>query len=480
MTAEVVTDYFMAAGASFAPSRERHAGPLGALKTGRFGVGAFAGFVLGSEMDVVTRHVDDELGLSFTLSPQADLVEITRCKASIGTRVTVRFHRSRLQWSAEPFSAFVNEVLRYFVLDAPEVSVSIVPETPETGRVIAKGFVPTSESGEGERWRRFTCQDVESVQWTWGAIEMGVRRLHGAGGGTLTNLAHNGFEVRPPDRHRGEAEFGYSWQPGPITAVVEEPYVAITDPQHKLGLTLTRYAIGEQRLPFEPDLATSMGEDIIARGLARGDGRHPAGKGIALAAVVSDAGWFPLTPRLLGKYIDPGEIVWLLMADNDRLDKSFLAADISVTDELQVVRTVASTGQLSCREGMQTWSDAWHEVGRAELKPHFRGEGFSGEARAEDVRVSWTNLAAGELWGDWLAQLLPALVTAGRSFSLMAYKRRPDGVWRTEVQELISETWERVVQGLMPHDEGLRRALADEIAAEHPDLARYVKNWLPI
>jgi molecular chaperone HtpG len=480
MKAEVVTDYFMTAGASFAPSQERHAGSIGALKTGRFGVGAFAGFVLGFEMEVVTRHVDDERGLKFTLSLGADLVEITRCDAPVGTRVIVRFRPTKLRWPAEPFSAFINEVLRYFVLDAPTVNVNISAGDRETSRVNAQGFVPTSESGENERWRRFTCKDVEAVQWSWEPLQVNLKRLQGAGGGTLTNLAHNGFEVRPPSNRLGEHEFGYRWQWGPITAVVEEPYVAITDPHHKLGLTLTRYALGEQLLPFERDLAISVGEDVVARGLARGEGRHPAAKGLALSPVVIDAGWFPLTPRLLGEYVGSEEIVWLLMADSDRLNDSFLEADALAPKDLRVIRAIGNDGRLSSGEGMmKTWKDAWREVGRAELRPHFRSAGFSGEAKAEDVRVSWTNPATGELWGDWLAHLLSEMVRAGLSFSLMAYERREDGDWRTEVQEPISETWEEVVGGLMPRADALRADLGREVAIGRPDVVRYADSWLP-
>ncbi|MDQ2631860.1 MAG: ATP-binding protein, partial [Actinomycetota bacterium] len=69
MTPETVIDSYLQAGASFRPTAAERVtdGSAGEepLRAGRFGIGAFAGFLLGPEIKVTTRHPETEKGLSF-------------------------------------------------------------------------------------------------------------------------------------------------------------------------------------------------------------------------------------------------------------------------------------------------------------------------------------------------------------------------------------------------------------------------------
>jgi hypothetical protein len=64
MTADVIINYFLTAGASFRRSDdwrksfETSDGKSKVLRAGRFGIGALAAFLLGNEIHVTTRHVD--------------------------------------------------------------------------------------------------------------------------------------------------------------------------------------------------------------------------------------------------------------------------------------------------------------------------------------------------------------------------------------------------------------------------------------
>ena len=68
---EIVTDYFRRAGATIRSSPAWKAeyasdGRPGVLRTGRFGVGALAAFLLGDEIHVTPRRIGTDRGLSFT------------------------------------------------------------------------------------------------------------------------------------------------------------------------------------------------------------------------------------------------------------------------------------------------------------------------------------------------------------------------------------------------------------------------------
>lgn len=479
MSVDVVTNYFLSAGASSAVSHERDTAKRAAVRAGRFGIGAFAAFVLSSEMEVVTRSIDSEHGLSFTVSLADDLVEISRCDAPVGTRVTVRFARDVLSASGagwDSIAEFAYEISRYYVLDAPSLTLNVLTQSTHTEDIRAEGFVPTSETGENDRWRRFTWRGLEAIQWSW---DHQMVRAHRAGA-AVSNFAHNGFEIRPPRTHPGQGEFGYRWKWGPVTAIAREPYVAVTDREHQLGLTLTRYTLADRYLPFESRLARSIGEDVVARGLARGAGKHPAGRGEALSPVVIGDGWFPLTPRLLAAYVKAGELVWILTTSSDELTKSFFASGDFVPDEHRLIRVVAGgLREIGHDRVMMTWTSAWHEVGRAELQPHFRQSGFSGEAKVEDVRVSWGEEWVADIWRDWLACKLGELVKQGTSFLVRAFERRADGDWCDEVREPISEVWEEIVGGRMPQAGAQRSVLGRQLAANWPDLKKYLERWEP-
>lgn len=93
MTEEVITDYFLKVGASYRhsdawakqherPDEETDADPDPAaprsrvLRSGRFGIGALAAFLLGDEIEVSTRHVTAPTGIRFTTRLDSEPIEL--------------------------------------------------------------------------------------------------------------------------------------------------------------------------------------------------------------------------------------------------------------------------------------------------------------------------------------------------------------------------------------------------------------------
>lgn len=92
MTPEIVRDYFLKAGASFRRSdtwRRQHESDTGnsrILRSGRFGVGALAVFLLGDEVEVSTRHVSASKGkgVHFNATLDTDEIQLNHCERPIG------------------------------------------------------------------------------------------------------------------------------------------------------------------------------------------------------------------------------------------------------------------------------------------------------------------------------------------------------------------------------------------------------------
>lgn len=97
MSLDVLTKYYLVAGASFRNSeawKKRHLNDEGnsrVMRGGRFGVGALAAFLLGEEITVRTRHIDavESEGIEFTAKINDSQIELRRCKLPHGTEIKV-------------------------------------------------------------------------------------------------------------------------------------------------------------------------------------------------------------------------------------------------------------------------------------------------------------------------------------------------------------------------------------------------------
>ena len=100
MDAKIVVDYYLTAGASFRRSEEWRQmfedseGKSKVLRAGRFGIGALASFLVGPEIEVWTRRVDEVEGLKFKARIDSKFIELNRCKMPIGgTTIKIRMSR---------------------------------------------------------------------------------------------------------------------------------------------------------------------------------------------------------------------------------------------------------------------------------------------------------------------------------------------------------------------------------------------------
>ncbi|PZX15187.1 histidine kinase/DNA gyrase B/HSP90-like ATPase [Palleronia aestuarii] len=97
MTPDILQNYFLRAGASYRSSsawRESFEKPDGSnrvQRSGRFGVGALAAFLLGDEIRVETRHYSEpcENGLEFAASIETSSINVVRRQCEVGTKISI-------------------------------------------------------------------------------------------------------------------------------------------------------------------------------------------------------------------------------------------------------------------------------------------------------------------------------------------------------------------------------------------------------
>jgi hypothetical protein len=119
MTEDIVIEYFLRAGASIRNSpawKAEFAGDQGraVLKTGRFGIGALAAFLLGKEIHVSTRRIGSSTGLAFTAALATDPIVIEKRKdLPTGTTIRIPLDQNAVRafvQGARNFDPFAREV----------------------------------------------------------------------------------------------------------------------------------------------------------------------------------------------------------------------------------------------------------------------------------------------------------------------------------------------------------------------------------
>ncbi len=201
MTADVVRNYFLRAGASFRRSdawRDLHETALGkarVMRSGRFGVGVLASFLLGDVVEVSTRHVEaapDE-GIAFKATVDAEEIELLRC-----TRL------------------------------------------------------PHSSLSDG--WLRVAHKDFSDIQCTYESVP----RL------TCNGIRVVEPRIRGPWQYYNEQTIEPLWQSQGQFLRLECPNLSVFDPDGHLPLLLQRDGLKTPRYPFHENITEEVTRDLIA------------------------------------------------------------------------------------------------------------------------------------------------------------------------------------------------------------------------
>lgn len=314
MTSEVVVDYYLQAGASFGLTTAEVAeldrgAAVRTMKSGRFGIGAFAAFLLGPELQLTTRHASAARGLSFRARIDDDLVQINWAEAPVGTEVIVPFDAAALpsrSRSNEPQTPqeLLQTIAGYYRLRDP--GIQFVHQTLDAGlqEMTGPGDVPTPGRRLPDHWREARSEGFEGVLWSI-PKRSGDRWDHGFDQSNTAALAHNGIMIRKRinplviDADGIAMDSIYQWSDAAHRDLMRRPSIAVFDSRHILGVALHRYYLVDPTLPFEDGLLESIGADIVAHALVAGARSHPLQDGLGYSPVVSGPDWMPLLPSVL-------------------------------------------------------------------------------------------------------------------------------------------------------------------------------------
>jgi hypothetical protein len=264
MTSDTVRKYFLKAGASFRRSdawrklHESGPGKSRVLRSGRFGIGVLASFLLGDAIQVSTRHVDSapEEGISFEATMASTEIELRRSQRAVGTSVRINISDKKV-WNALARWDYRGELNPYSVdgwdwysLADPTVTRTVESKA-KTTLLKQKFTLPAPKSSLAGPWHRVSHADYADIQWTFGEspelVCNGIRVLEqfGRNDSPIENLWQQGHEYRR-------------------TATLKCPNISVFDPDGHLPLSLQRTGLAASRFPFHEELLEGVVKDLLA------------------------------------------------------------------------------------------------------------------------------------------------------------------------------------------------------------------------
>lgn len=252
MTVEIIKDYFLTAGASFRNSdawkREFEMDDMphsSVLRSGRFGVGVLAGFLLGSRMEVVTRHIRSKLGIRFSMTLDLNVIELKWDPISwIGTVIRIQISqnvRRKLLESAPRVS--IPRKYDWFIYNHPSVARFVGQERKGLEQVFC---VDQPDPKRPSSLRLLRASYNYSVYWTYQP---------------LPNLSVNGLFVTNSRTRRGYLKDSSN---DGVDFNISYPQICIEDPDGAFPLNLRRSDITEREYPFESELLNDIIDDFLA------------------------------------------------------------------------------------------------------------------------------------------------------------------------------------------------------------------------
>lgn len=261
MTVGVVSEYFLKAGASFRRSdawRREHEGDTGKsriLRSGRFGVGALAAFLIGDEIEVSTRHigVPHSGGICFSATLESEAIQLNHCSRAVGTTVRVLISREAVwdalanvvHWEDRDKKPAPLRQWDYYCASVLKVKRSVIKAGKQTILPQRLDF-PSPRSEVAPPWHRIDVPEYADVHWAYQRE---------------SRLVCNGILV-------SEQSYPYEGRDWFTGFYVSRPTVSVWDPDAHLPLNLQRTGLSDRDLPFRSVLYESQCEDLIAWALA--------------------------------------------------------------------------------------------------------------------------------------------------------------------------------------------------------------------
>jgi len=246
MTLDIVENYFLNIGASFRKSdswKKDHEtdGHSDVYRTGRFGIGLLAAYLLGNKISVETRHINEEQGLKFSCEKGSDSITVSHIDVHIGTKIVIEINekvKNRLVSKPTEWD--------WFAIDTPKVIRKVI--SGKENLLNQSRLVPNDNASLDKEWHSLKVKEFDNVFWTYSTIgdKPGYKRNY-------PSLICNGINITDElnlENLEISKEFGF------IKA--DAPSLVVFDQDGKLPINLERNCLVDTSLPFLETLISDL------------------------------------------------------------------------------------------------------------------------------------------------------------------------------------------------------------------------------
>lgn len=297
MTASTLQHYFLRAGASFRRSAEwgkeftDSEGKSKVLRSGRFGIGVFAIFLLGDTFTLETRHVgagEGEKGYRLQAGRDSKQIVIERAPSKLptGTRIVVNLSESAVEYlglnlvvcgdNLENALYKVFSITNWYLADQPKMLRKVRCAGGLLVTSVSNG-VPLSVLQGVERYESIEVkiETYKSLSWSFEGKSF---------------IICNGFAVREPEFWT--CDFNrIAWKNSVI--LLNLPFLEVADADGAFPLTAQRYDLRVKHLPCTDALERDVLLNFVAHNLIFG----PVSREESLTAWRMASRLFPLSKK---------------------------------------------------------------------------------------------------------------------------------------------------------------------------------------
>lgn len=252
MSVETVRDYFLTVGASFRKSslwqqefETDNALRSQVLRSGKFGIGVLAGFLLGDRLEVSSRYIGSKTGIRFVVTQEPEVIELHKDSTlRVGTTIRILVSsdvRKKLyaQDVGTRKSEHVARASDWFIYDRPSIIYAGF-DFPMHGTIRPPDTPPLT------LFRRIRRSYGYIVHWTYASI---------------VPLSVNGIWV--PQRRIAPRLFP-SESVFDAEISFEFPNICVSDPDGAFPLNLRRDGVTETSHPYVSQLGKDVIDDFFA------------------------------------------------------------------------------------------------------------------------------------------------------------------------------------------------------------------------
>ena len=249
MDSDIIKNYFLSAGASYRKSLDwkkqftDSEGNSTVRRSGRFGVGILASFLIGPDIYVKTRKLHQNTGYKFDANMNSDQINILKdSTTSIGTIIQIKIYPDKTNFFVAEKDKREYSLLWFdwYCLSKPTVKYFV------NGKEIIpfKNLRPDINEKIPEQWNSINSDGYDKIHWSYTKYDTNESRF-----------SCNGLQI--PDENYGYHDYiDY----GLISVL---PKISIFDSNGNLPLSLDRNSFAG-RLSFQNDLIKDIYKDIIA------------------------------------------------------------------------------------------------------------------------------------------------------------------------------------------------------------------------